>query len=263
MIRSYKNFQESVEIKLKEMSFELAKEMFEYLESNGEHALVHKYKNIVSDTDISGIIGSWATSIKPLEEIISDYWNRKEKMLEAKFIDDDSFKSKNIQIVSTEQMRSGFMRSRESLSFVDAFYRGEAVVELQPNRYFTFDRRIKGNTLAKGMFVAASYNQYNQGIEFCEILGFTDIDKKYGEGGVKFNSVKEVFNHFKVSSLKALENVGEDLGYGHSVYLVVKDLETEESGPWFYLYEGRWSRGSGAEALSFVLLKEVYPLEEA
>jgi hypothetical protein len=59
---------------------DLAKEMFEYLDSNGEHDLVKAYKGKVTDEDISAIIGSWATSIKPLDDIIEDHWLRHKKI---------------------------------------------------------------------------------------------------------------------------------------------------------------------------------------
>lgn len=58
------------------MTFDLAKEMFEFLDSNGEHALVSKYKGVATDTDLSGIIGAWATTRGSLEEILDDYWKR-------------------------------------------------------------------------------------------------------------------------------------------------------------------------------------------
>jgi len=33
--------------------------------------------------------------------------------------------------------------------------------------------------------------------------------------------------------------------------MVARDLEDGKEGPWYYLFNGRWSRGSGAEALTF------------
>ncbi len=51
-------------------------EMLLYLDENGEHKLVSKYKGLVSDSDISSIIGAWATSNDSLETILEDYWKR-------------------------------------------------------------------------------------------------------------------------------------------------------------------------------------------
>ena len=62
------------------MTYPLAKEMFLYLSIYGEYRLVWFYKDRVSDSDISGVIGAWACSIKPIEVITQDYWNRYQKI---------------------------------------------------------------------------------------------------------------------------------------------------------------------------------------
>lgn len=117
---------------------------------------------------------------------------------------------------------------------------------------FRIGNPIRGNLLKRGMKVAASYNSTNQGTDYVEILGFTNNKAKYGESGVQFNSVKDIFRSLRgVSSLKGLEEYDDKNEYGYSHYMVVRDLEDGQSGPWYYLYKGRWSRGSGAEALSF------------
>lgn len=116
---------------------------------------------------------------------------------------------------------------------------------------------VRGNTLKAGMLLLATYNQFNTGADLVEVLGFTDTDVAYGEGGVVFKDVKDVFKKEGVSSLKALEikqNLNE---YGHHTYMVVRDVDGGDSGARYYLFEGRWSRGSGAEALSFTLMEEV------
>lgn len=116
---------------------------------------------------------------------------------------------------------------------------------------FEYGRKVRGNTLKRGMLLAAYYNNFNEGTDFIEILGVTGNDQKYGEGGVKYNSVKECFQANGVRSLKQLEEKDSENEYGYGHYLVAKDLIRGESGAWYYLFEGRWSRGSGAEALSF------------
>lgn len=52
----------------------LAEEMLLFLNTYGKHKLVYKYKGRVSDSEISHIIGSWATSTKSLEEILENFW---------------------------------------------------------------------------------------------------------------------------------------------------------------------------------------------
>ena len=117
---------------------------------------------------------------------------------------------------------------------------------------FRIGKQVRGNMIRRGMKLAASYKSMNQGTDFIEVLGFTNNKEKYGESGVQFNSVKDIFRSLRgVSSLKALEAYNDQNEYGHSHYMVIKDLQDGRSGPWYYLYNGRWSRGSGAEALSF------------
>ena len=55
-------------------------EMLRFIDTNGEHALVREYKGKVTDEDISGIIGAWACSVKPIDWIANDYFNRHKKI---------------------------------------------------------------------------------------------------------------------------------------------------------------------------------------
>lgn len=124
---------------------------------------------------------------------------------------------------------------------------------------FRLGRQIRGNMLKRGMKLAAVYSKVNEGIDYIEVLGFTGNNEKYGEGGVKYNSVKEIFRaHRGISSLKALEASDNEKEYGYGHYLCARDLnpdpdtrEEHKQGCWYYLFEGRWCRGSGAEPLSF------------
>ena len=71
---------------------------------------------------------------------------------------------------------------------------------------FRVGKPIRGNMLKRGMKLAATYSKVNEGIDYIEVLGFTGNNEKYGEGGVKYNSVKDIFRaHRGISSLKALE----------------------------------------------------------
>lgn len=81
MIHNFKSFNEdNSKNVISKMTEELAKEMFTYLDTEGEHALVRKYKNVVTDTDISSVIGAWATSNTPLDQTIEEYWTRHAKI---------------------------------------------------------------------------------------------------------------------------------------------------------------------------------------
>ena len=172
-----------------------------------------------------------------------------------------------LEMAKSSEFSSGFAKSPHARGKVAEFLAGEESYDFEvggKKKSFIADGAIKGTELKKGDLVAARYNAYNQGMQLYEILGVTDNDEKYGEGGVKFNSVKDCMKKNGVSSLKALEEKQSEGGkeYGHHFYLVVKDLEDGDEGPWFYLFKGRWARGSGAEALSFVKVKEVGKSEE-
>lgn len=120
-------------------------------------------------------------------------------------------------------------------------------------------KNVQGKSLTAGMVVLASYDAgFNCGVNMYEVMGLTNDDVKYGEGGVAFSSVKELLAAKGVVSLRDLEELQDhNPEYGQTSYLVCKDMNTGEWGAWFYLYKGRWSCGSGAEALSFVLMEEV------
>lgn len=128
---------------------------------------------------------------------------------------------------------------------------------------------LTGAQLAKGMVVTATYNTHNSGTEVIEILGVGD-DK-----AVKWDSVREAMKANGVKSLTALDEKVDDLalwakmigrggsgakfgGRSRSYEVELFDEDTPEAerqeGPFYYVYEGRWVRGSGAEKLSFKTL---------
>lgn len=126
-----------------------------------------------------------------------------------------------------------------------------------PPADFRIGKIVRGNTLKRGMKLSASYSKVNEGTDYLEVLGFTGNDQKYGEGGVKYNSIQEIFRVTRgVSTLKQLEEHDNKNEYGYHHYMVARDIDPNstakgEEGAWYYIFEGRWSRGSGAEPLSF------------
>lgn len=119
--------------------------------------------------------------------------------------------------------------------------------------------QVKTTNLKKGMRLGCAYNSTNTGVEFVEILGLTDADDKYGESGkVRFDSVKDAMAHYKVGSLAGLEKLDKPEGeHEDTPRLVCKDLNDNSTGAWYYLYKGRYVRGSGAEALTFYEFAEI------
>jgi hypothetical protein len=164
--------------------------------------------------------------------------------------------------IELKDLQSGFSKAPKSIQSAKAVADGKETVILSNEKEYKASKRLAGNALKKGMVVLARYNSFNQGVDICKVLGVTGDEKQYGEGGVKFNSVRECLNHYDVKSVKALEALQDENEYGFSSYLYVEDMEDVEDarhqrGPWYYIDEGRWCRGSGAEKLSFTLLEEV------
>ncbi len=137
----------------------------------------------------------------------------------------------------------------------------EAVMDGYPvtsgKDHYVFIGRVSSKSLKPGDIIGATYKATNEGADVYEFIGFSGTEKEYGEGGKKYNTLKEVFESEGVHSNKELEEKQDKNKYGNETYMIVKDLETGEQGPWFYLFKGRWSRGSGAEALTFWKVQKV------
>lgn len=165
-----------------------------------------------------------------------------------------------VEAPNYDDMSSGMMRRRSATDAVDNAKGGEVINT--PKGDFQAVKSIKSIELKPGDVFLSTYNQFNQGAEIHEFVGITDDSTKYGEQfekqkKVTFKTVKDCLRHYKVSSLKALEELQRKNEYGYQSYMCVKDLIDGDSGAWFYIYQGKWCRGSGAEKLSFTLLKRV------
>jgi hypothetical protein len=161
------------------------------------------------------------------------------------------------EAVNINELSSGDLRSKDAIEKSWNVMRGDEPL-IVGSKTYKAKGPLKGTQLKKGMIVLATYNEVNQGTNLFEILGVTGDDKEYGKAGVKYDSVKEALIDIGAKTLKELNEIQDKKKYGYSSYLFVKDLESGKSGPWFYLYKGRWSRGSGAEKLSFVLMEETH-----
>lgn len=159
--------------------------------------------------------------------------------------------------IEVKDLSSGMFRNPKARAKVKDVTSGKDTVTLKNKEYQSTGQAVRHTDLEKGMIVLASHDKYNQGAEVYEILGFTGTDKKYGKGGAKFNSIKDVMNDEGVKTLKELEEKQNKNEYGFHTYMVVKDLNDGDTGPFFYLFEGKMSYGSGAEPLSFWLMEEV------
>ena len=164
---------------------------------------------------------------------------------------------KVIEAIEVKDLSSGFIKSPKAKAKVKDITSGKETVMVDKKEYASTGQAVRHIDLKKDMIVLASHDKYNQGAQVYEILGFTGTEKKYGDGGVKFNSIKDVMNDEGVKTLNELEDKQNENEYGFHTYMVVKDLDSNEEGPWFYLFKGKMSYGSGAEPLSFWLMEEV------
>ena len=156
------------------------------------------------------------------------------------------------EMAKAREFSSGFMKDKKSTKLANEFKRGKGTFELSDGRVFKGSGVIAPTQLKKGHIVLASYNQYNQGAQLYEILGLTKGDGNSTDEDVYFDSVQQMLDAYDADTLEDVEeNAHAD------PHLVVKDLEDKTSGPWFYIYEGEWVRGSGAEKLTFTRAVEV------
>ena len=189
--------------------------------------------------------------------------------VELMFISKDAVVESQVQSQVQEMAHSSkfssgaFGRRRDAVDTVNTFKAGHETYETTKGETYKAVRPVKALALKRGMTVLASYNKYNQGVELVEILGFTDNDEQYGAGGVKFDSLEELMSAKNVTSIAGLEALQEKEPYGHHFYMVIRDLENGDEGPFYYFFEGRIVRGSGAEPLTFTEVKKVKSTNEA
>ena len=123
---------------------------------------------------------------------------------------------------------------------------------------FRIGKNVRSNMIRRGMMLAAPHKNFgNEFTDYVEVLGFTGNDQKYGEGGVKYNSAKEMYKANNVTGLKALEAKDDENEYGYAHYMYLRDLKDNSQGAWFYIFEGRWVRGSGADRVTFFELERI------
>ena len=125
---------------------------------------------------------------------------------------------------------------------------------------FEAGKNVRGNMLKRGQALRMSYLSNHDRRKFhvwVEVLGFTDKKQKYGESGVKYNSVKEMLAANNVRSLKQLDELDSENEYGYHHYMVLRDLTddvitiNEDKTFNAYLYNGRWAVGSSANYVTF------------
>jgi len=178
--------------------------------------------------------------LKIAEVIRFTKWN-KDGSIERKEIWDEQAAAKEIakvsKLISGASLGPGFKNTYQGYEFV---------------------RTIRANRMAKGKIYGMSYKGGNQGQDIIRLLGYSDVTPKYGDGGVVFNTLKDVKKKYGVKNMRELEKIDDKLNlpYGHGIYMWVESLPSGSKGPWYYPFNGRWSRGSGAEKITFWEVKK-------
>ena len=160
------------------------------------------------------------------------------------------------ETVKLNHLQSGYLMAPRSIESAKAVANGEESVILSNGKeYRAASRRLNGKDVKEGQVILGRYATFNQGVDIFKVIGVTDDKIQHGQGGKKFGSVKQCLTHYGVKTLKQLEELQDENEHGYSSYLMVEDMEDVEDsktkrGPWYYLDEGRWSRGSEAASLS-------------
>lgn len=157
------------------------------------------------------------------------------------------------EMAKAREFSSGFMKAKAATKLARDFRAGRGTFELSDGRVFKPAGKVGPLELKAGMIVLAAYNDYNQGAQLYEIQGVTSGKEHHGvnDETPHYASVREMLEDLDAGDLNDVENEG------WAPRLVVKDLEDGDSGAWFYIHEGEWVRGSGAEKLLFTLAREV------
>lgn len=137
------------------------------------------------------------------------------------------------------------------------------VLRVSRRMFFEFINNISYKNMKPGNVYGGSYYQVNSGYEIFTFNGYTDVE---GKTDVIFTDIRQIFKKHGVSSLKGLEELEIQskgkINFGMNCTIRNFD-DTEMTGSYFYIFEGRWCRGSGAEKLSFWEVEEVtFPVSD-
>ncbi len=121
-------------------------------------------------------------------------------------------------------------------------------------KYWRFTGKANWKSFTPGTLFGATYKSTNAGFTVDTFRGFSGSDVQYGEGGVLYSTAKEMYKAEGVKSLRQLEDNGKE--YGFHVYMCIETSDGDE-GCYYYPFEGRWCRGSGAEPLTFWTVEEM------
>lgn len=119
---------------------------------------------------------------------------------------------------------------------------------LEPGSKVTADKLVKGKH-----YFAFYKNGGHSRTELFKFTGVSDAEQAYGESGPVFDDLKSAKQKYNVKSTKEIANMDhKDQGrkYGETIRLCGV-WEGGDAGCYYYASGASWTRGSGADRLSF------------
>lgn len=145
---------------------------------------------------------------------------------------------------------SGFARSSKAKLLLRSFTRGDISIDF-PGSSWVYVNHVDADRLEQGKMYLAHYDSTNQGTIVFKFLGvgYDDTDKPV--------SIKNMMQEKKV---KYLDEIPFDSDSNDNLSLHVDELDENgkfDKNNYYYLYDGNWVVGGGAEPLEFYEIKKV------
>ena len=188
-----------------------------------------------------------------------EYNEKLDKLIQPTYMEKLGLMEKDKKIIDFSDMASNWFEEQNINSTVEAFARGEIAVKIKGHTFLA-KGRVAGKSIKKEKYYLAYYNRLDKYAEIFRCTGFSDAEVKYGEGGPKFNNLAGIMERAGVKGLKELEEKENSKAHGFETYMGGEFFNFDnsvDSGCHYYLYNGRWSRGSMAERLSFIEVRKI------
>lgn len=114
--------------------------------------------------------------------------------------------------------------------------------------YYRFIAPISYKKMVVGQIYGDSYSAFNSGYDVFEFYGYSSTDDAPAP---EYETIEQVYQKFGVRSLRALEELKHQRGRGEVDFRMWTKQNDIGLGGYYYISNGRWCRGSGAEPLTF------------
>jgi hypothetical protein len=239
--KKFKALEEGVDAAMKDLMFELGE--------GGALETMMDDVGVSDHKDAQHIIKGVQDAAAKLKKDVSSLMMEAEGLLFSAMTEEVHPEPVN-EMAAARSYSGGAFNRKEAKQMIQSFKDGEETFELKNGDEYRAAGRTTGSQLKKGDIVFAVHDQYNTGAEMYQIMGFGK------DSTVKYDSVKAAYAGTGVKTMKALEEFNSK-NPKDEVRLIVKDLNDGDEGDFFYVSQGRWSYGSGAEPLSFIKVEKI------